>query len=92
MKKLFVAFIAVLLPTFVVAAEQFGHGKKPEKTNTLRPAKGNHCAQYGAGFVPVGNTTTCIKIGGGVPSRAAAGARPSSSIAGREVISEPVPS
>jgi hypothetical protein len=66
MKKLFVAFIAVLLPTVVVGAEQFGQPKKPEKTNTLRPAKGNHCAQYGAGFVPVGNATTCIKIGAGV--------------------------
>lgn len=67
MKKLFLAFIVALLPTFTVAAEKSGrHQKKPVTSSTLRPAKGNPCAQYGAGFVQVGRTSTCMKIGGGV--------------------------
>ena len=65
MKKLFLAFVVVaFLPTFATAGQSNQQSNKPQKSSTLRPK--NPCAQYGAGFVPVGNTTTCIKIGGGV--------------------------
>jgi hypothetical protein len=67
MQKLFFTSIVVLLTTCAMAAEQpNGRSNKPDKMKASRPASGNHCAQYGPGFVPVGNTTTCIKIGGGV--------------------------
>ena len=67
MKKLFLAFAVVLLPTFAVAAEQSSQQpKKLQKSSTQRLTKGNHCARYGAGFVQVKGTTICMKIGGGV--------------------------
>jgi len=76
MQKLFLAFIAAsLLPTSAVAQQSGRQPTMPEKSSTLRPAKSNPCAQYGAGFVQVGNTTTCIKIGGGVTFEGGGGAR-----------------
>ena len=69
MQKFLLAFIVVLLlPTFVVA-QQSSHKPTKPKSSALRPTKNNPCAQYGAGFVRVGNTTTCMKIGGGVGTR-----------------------
>jgi hypothetical protein len=76
MQKLFLAFLVVsLLPAFVLAQQSGQPATKPEKSSTLRPAKSNPCAHYGAGFVQVGNTTTCIKIGGGVTFEGGGGAR-----------------
>jgi hypothetical protein len=70
MKKLFLTLFVALLPTIAVAAEKSGQpAKKHVKSSTLRPAKGNPCAQYGAGFAQVGGTSTCMKIGGGVSAR-----------------------
>ena len=67
MKKQILASILALQPGFDVAAAQSAQQpKKPEKSSTLRPVESNICAQYGAGFVQVGSTTTCIKVGGGV--------------------------
>jgi hypothetical protein len=49
-------------------AQQLREGKpdKPAKTLPLRPAKAaaNPCAEYGAGFVRVEGSSTCVKIGG----------------------------
>jgi hypothetical protein len=47
-----VALMASLLPD-LAAAEQ-----------AKKPAPVNPCAQYGAGFVQVKGTTTCVKVGG----------------------------
>ena len=74
MQKLFLALVVSLLPTFVVAQQSSQQPTKP-KPNALRPTKSNPCAQYGAGFVQVGDTTTCIKIGGGVTFEGGGGAR-----------------
>ena len=69
MQKLLLAFIVVLLlPTFVVA-QQSSHKPTKQKLSALRPTKTTPCERYGAGFVRVGNTTTCMKIGGGVGTR-----------------------
>ena len=65
MKKFFLAFFVVIIPAIVAAAEQ-QKPKKPENSTTLRPSKGNPCAQYGPGFVQVADTTICVRIGGGV--------------------------
>ena len=56
------AFAVAVSPA--LAAEQ----PKPKPATpapTPRP-KTNPCAQYGAGFVQIAGSTTCIKIGGGV--------------------------
>jgi hypothetical protein len=39
---------------------------KPAVTLPLRPAKAaaNPCAEYGAGFVRIEGSSTCVKIGG----------------------------
>jgi hypothetical protein len=68
MKNLFLALMVTVLPTSAMAAGQSGpESKKPAKPNTtLRPIKSNTCAQYGAGFVQIEGTTTCIKVGGSV--------------------------
>lgn len=48
--------LIALLPAAAVAAEQ--PKKKPV------PVTANPCAQYGAGWVQVQGTTTCVKVGG----------------------------
>ena len=32
----------------------------------LHPVRGNPCAMYGAGFIKIEGTNTCVKIGGSV--------------------------
>ena len=55
MRKLIL--IAALLPGMAMAAEQ------PKK---VPPVSVNPCAQYGAGFVQVKGSTTCVKVGGSI--------------------------
>jgi hypothetical protein len=50
-RTLIIAIVA--LPTLAMA------GDEPKK-----PPKSNPCAVYGAGYVQIEGTTTCIKIGG----------------------------
>jgi hypothetical protein len=50
--------LIALLPAAAVAAEQ------PKKKSV--PVTANPCAQYGAGWVQVQGTTTCIKLSGSV--------------------------
>ena len=64
--------MAVLLPSVAAAAEQ-PRSQKPDKAATsgrLLPLKrsnsANACAEYGAGFVKVEGTNTCMKIGSAV--------------------------
>ena len=72
MRKSLFVIIAVVLPAVAVAAEQ-PRSQKPDKTATsgkLLPLKrstsANACAEYGAGFVKIEGTNTCMKIGGAV--------------------------
>ena len=64
--------VAVVLPAVAAAAEQ-PRLQKPDKAATsgkVLPLKGassaNACAEYGAGFVKIEGTNTCMKIGGAV--------------------------
>ena len=59
MRTIICATVLAGLPTFVVAAEL------PKKTAPPPPreVRGNPCAAYGAGFVRVEGTTTCVKVG-----------------------------
>jgi len=64
--------MAVVLPSVAATAEQ-PRPQKPDKAATsgkLLPLKrsnsANACAEYGAGFVKVEGTSTCVKIGGAV--------------------------
>jgi hypothetical protein len=56
------------LSASAASAQQFREGKPDRQTKTLplRPAKAaaNPCAEYGAGFVRIEGSSTCIKIGG----------------------------
>jgi hypothetical protein len=68
MRPIFPAIAVVLLSASSASAQQFRDDKpgKPAKTLPLRPAKAaaNPCAEYGAGFVRIEGSSTCIKIGG----------------------------
>jgi hypothetical protein len=60
----------VVLSASSVSAQQLRE-QKPDKRATsvaLRPAKtaANPCAAYGAGFVRIEGSSTCIKIGGSI--------------------------
>ena len=64
--------VVALLPVSPVAAEQ-PRAQKPDKpvsSGRHLPLKGaaagNSCAVYGAGFVRIEGTGTCMKIGGAV--------------------------
>jgi hypothetical protein len=64
-----VVILAVLSASSAPA--QQSRGGKPEKqakSLPLRPAKAaaNPCAEYGAGFVRIEGSSTCIKIGGSI--------------------------
>ena len=69
---LLVIAITVLLPASSAAAEQ-PRAQKPDKSISAgrqHQPKGartdRSCAAYGAGFVRVDGTQTCVKIGGAV--------------------------
>jgi hypothetical protein len=73
MRKSFLAIGALLLTAMAAsAAEQAGHRKSDNTaaSGKLLPLKratsGNSCAAYGAGFMKVEGTGTCVKIGGAV--------------------------
>ena len=72
MQKSLLLIVAVVLPASATFAEQI-RVPKSEKAATsgkVLPLKGarsaNSCAEYGAGFVKVEGTNTCMKVGGAV--------------------------
>ena len=72
MRKSLLIVMAVTLPSVAALAEQ-PRSQKPDKVATsgkLLPLKrsnsANACAEYGAGFVKIEGTGTCVKIGGAV--------------------------
>jgi hypothetical protein len=65
MRTIVPLIVIALLSASAASAQQSRDGK-PAKTLPLRPAKtaANPCAEYGAGFVRIEGSSTCIKIGG----------------------------
>jgi hypothetical protein len=70
MRTIFSVIVLAVLSASPASAQQFRDGKpdKPAKSLPLRPAKAaaNACAAYGAGFVRIEGSSTCIKIGGAI--------------------------
>jgi len=69
MRNILVAVLVASLPASMAAAEPFRLPKhKTEPSGRLVPAKRavNSCAAYGAGFVKIDGSDTCVKIGGAV--------------------------
>jgi hypothetical protein len=68
MRMIVPVIIVAMLSASAAPAQQFHDGKpgKPAKSLPLRPAKAavNPCAEYGAGFVRIEGSSTCIKVGG----------------------------
>ncbi len=69
---LLVIAVTTLLPAWSAAAEPLRQQKSdrstvPSRQYPLKGARaGDSCAAYGAGFVRVDGTQTCVKIGGAV--------------------------
>jgi len=83
MQKSLLLIVAVVLPASATFAEQI-RVPKSEKAATsgkVLPLKGarsaNSCAEYGAGFVKIEGTNTCMKIGGviGIGAGVSSGSR-----------------
>lgn len=72
MRKFLLAIVAAMLPALTALAQQPVFPKpedvaKPGKSLPLKGANSvNSCAAYGAGFVKVAGTDTCMKVGGAV--------------------------
>jgi hypothetical protein len=66
MRMFVITLFVSVLPGWAAAAEQAGQPRKPPSQSTLRPAKGNPCAEFGPGFVRVEGSSTCVKVGGSV--------------------------
>jgi hypothetical protein len=72
MRKSLLVMIAVVLPAVAALADQPRIQKSdkaatPGKQLSLkRSNSANACAEYGAGFVKIEGTNTCMKIGGAV--------------------------
>jgi hypothetical protein len=68
MRTIVSVIVLALLSASAASAQQFRDDKpgKPAKSLPLRPAKAaaNPCAEYGAGFVRIEGSSTCVKIGG----------------------------
>lgn len=65
MRRVVAGLLIAVMPLQAVAAAP----KKPAATKqTMKPAprKPNPCAEYGAGFVQVEGTSTCIRLGGSI--------------------------
>ena len=59
MRTIIYATMLAVLPISATAAEL------PKKTTPpSRETQGHPCAAYGAGFVRLDGTTTCVKVGG----------------------------
>jgi hypothetical protein len=69
MRKISLALVIAVLPAWAAVAEE--PVQRPAKPlASPRPAGGNSCAQYGAGYVKAEGSSTCIKVGGSVSVQA----------------------
>jgi hypothetical protein len=70
MRTVFPVIVLAVLSVSAAPAQQSRDGKseKPTKSRPLRPAEAaaNPCAEYGAGFVRIEGSSTCMKIGGSI--------------------------
>jgi hypothetical protein len=72
MRKSLLVMMIVVLSSVAARAEQprLQKADKAATSNKLLPLKrsnsANACAEYGAGFVKIEGTNTCMKIGGAV--------------------------
>jgi hypothetical protein len=80
MRKSVLVMMAVLLPS-VATAEPLRLQKPDKAAASAKPLppkrSSNACAEYGAGFIRIEGTNTCMKIGGaiGVGAGVSSGAR-----------------
>ncbi len=75
MKKIVLALVVGVLPTWVAAQQSSQPPKHSPKSGTQHPVSGNACAKYGVGFAKITGSDTCIKIGGSISVEAGGGAR-----------------
>jgi hypothetical protein len=70
MRTIFPVIVLAVLSASVASAQQPRDGKPEKQAKSLppRPAKAaaNPCAEYGAGFVRIEGSSTCMKIGGSI--------------------------
>ena len=72
MRNILLAIVVAVLPVSIAVAEQSGTPKPGKPATSVRQlpvkdtASGDSCAAYGAGFVKVEGTDTCVKVGGAV--------------------------
>jgi len=72
MRKLLLLSAALMLPSVAAGAEQprapkpYAAAPSSQPLPVKRPAAANACAQYGAGFIMIEGTGTCMKIGGAI--------------------------
>jgi Porin subfamily len=72
MRKSLLVMITVVSPSVAAAAEQPRIQKLDKAATSGKPLplkrsnSANTCAEYGAGFVKIEGTNTCMKIGGAV--------------------------
>ena len=72
MRNALLTILVALLPASMALAEQAGNQKSAKPANSERtlPVKragtSDSCASYGAGFVKIEGTDSCMKIGGAV--------------------------
>jgi hypothetical protein len=62
MRRIVLTLLVMGLPAWAAAAEQPRTSNKPKEP----PVRANPCAIYGAGYVQVEGTSTCVKIGAGI--------------------------
>jgi hypothetical protein len=71
MRTCFLAMIVVALSSSAVLADpasrpKLDYATPPDRLPPVKSAAGNPCAAFGPGFVKVGGTDTCVKVGGSV--------------------------
>ena len=72
MLKLILLATALVLTSAAAVAEQpqspksYKAAPSGKSLPIKRPSSANACAEYGAGFVMIEGTTTCMKIGGAI--------------------------
>ena len=82
MRNYVLVIVALVLPAAGAFAEQprLPNSGKPAPSGKLLPLKSarpaNSCADYGAGFVRIEGTNTCMKVGGAISVEAGVSARP----------------
>ena len=66
MKKIALALVVAVLPTWVAAQQSSKPPTRPKKSDRSLRVTNNPCAKYGVGFAKIAGSDTCVKIGGSV--------------------------